>query len=287
MLDVEEIRRRWPVFGPPADTLGLYQERGAIVPAARGTAAMQRLAARAGATLRGSTPVTRVTDHGSHVTVEAGGRSYSCSSVVVVCRCLDQPGAGRARRPGPVDGDPGAGHVLRAARPRAVRRDAAVDLDGRARRTTASPATASRPSRRPRTAAARLSTPTPAPPSPTPRCGPGWRRSWGRCCRARATPVRSLRCQYTLTPDRDFVLAPVPGHEAVVVGLGSAHGFKFAPDLRPDPGRPGHGRGTSTSDVSPFGFERPGAHRPRLRAQLDGLIRLRIAAGPGGGSGRR
>ena len=24
-------------------------------------------------------------------------------------------------------------------------------------------------------------------------------------------PVRSLRCQYTLTPDRDFVLAPVPG----------------------------------------------------------------------------
>jgi sarcosine oxidase len=42
-------------------------------------------------------------------------------------------------------------------------------------------------------------------------------------------PVRSLRCQYTLTPDRDFVLAPVPGHEAVVVGLGAAHGFKFAP----------------------------------------------------------
>ena len=42
-------------------------------------------------------------------------------------------------------------------------------------------------------------------------------------------PVRSIRCQYTLTPDRDFVLAPVPGHESVVVGLGAAHGFKFAP----------------------------------------------------------
>ena len=42
-------------------------------------------------------------------------------------------------------------------------------------------------------------------------------------------PVRSLRCQYTLTPDRDFVLAPVLGHESVVVGLGAAHGFKFAP----------------------------------------------------------
>ena len=42
-------------------------------------------------------------------------------------------------------------------------------------------------------------------------------------------PIRSIRCQYTLTPDRDFVLAPVPGHESVIVGLGAAHGFKFAP----------------------------------------------------------
>jgi sarcosine oxidase len=42
-------------------------------------------------------------------------------------------------------------------------------------------------------------------------------------------PVRSLRCQYTLTPDRDFVMDRVPGHPSVVVGLGAAHGFKFAP----------------------------------------------------------
>ena len=42
-------------------------------------------------------------------------------------------------------------------------------------------------------------------------------------------PVRSKRCLYTLTADRDFVLSPVPGHERVIVGLGAAHGFKFAP----------------------------------------------------------
>jgi sarcosine oxidase len=74
-------------------------------------------------------------------------------------------------------------------------------------------------------------------------------------------PVRSLRCQYTLTPDRDFVLAPVPGHPSVVVGLGSAHGFKFAPTF---------GRiladlattGETSSDVSAFGFDRPGLTDP-------------------------
>ena len=41
--------------------------------------------------------------------------------------------------------------------------------------------------------------------------------------------ARVTTCQYTLTPDRDFVVGLVPGHERVVVGLGAAHGFKFAP----------------------------------------------------------
>jgi sarcosine oxidase len=68
-------------------------------------------------------------------------------------------------------------------------------------------------------------------------------------------PVRSIRCQYTLTPDRDFVLATVPGHEAVSVGLGAAHAFKFAPtfgrilaDLATS--------GTTISDISAFRLDR-------------------------------
>ena len=71
-------------------------------------------------------------------------------------------------------------------------------------------------------------------------------------------PVRSLRCQYTLTPDRDFVIAPVPGHPSVVVGLGAAHGFKFAPtfgrllaDLAVD------GRDRHRPDGLPDGPSRP------------------------------
>jgi sarcosine oxidase len=78
-------------------------------------------------------------------------------------------------------------------------------------------------------------------------------------------PVRSLRCQYTLTPDRDFVLAPVPEHPSVVVGLGAAHGFKFAPTF---------GRiladlvttGRTTSDIAAFGFDRPGLTDPAFEA---------------------
>ncbi len=78
-------------------------------------------------------------------------------------------------------------------------------------------------------------------------------------------PVRSSRCQYTLTPDRDFVIAPVPGHESVVVGLGAAHGFKFAPtfgrllaDLVVD--------GGTATDLTDFRLDRPALTDPAYAA---------------------
>jgi sarcosine oxidase len=42
------------------------------------------------------------------------------------------------------------------------------------------------------------------------------------------TYLRQRTCLYTMTPDRDFVLDLVPGHERAAVGLGAAHAFKFA-----------------------------------------------------------
>jgi sarcosine oxidase len=68
-------------------------------------------------------------------------------------------------------------------------------------------------------------------------------------------------CLYTLTPDRDFVLDAVPGHPDVLVGLGAAHGFKFAAlfgeilrDLALD-APPAH-------DLSPFRIDRPALTTP-------------------------
>ena len=41
-------------------------------------------------------------------------------------------------------------------------------------------------------------------------------------------PIYTKTCLYTLTPDRDFVIDRLPGLPGVAVGLGAAHGFKFA-----------------------------------------------------------
>jgi sarcosine oxidase len=255
-LDVTEIRRRWPAFDPPAGTRGLFQSRGAIVPAARGTAAMQRLATAHGAALLGSTAVTGVEDHGSHLAVETHDSSYTCDGVVVCADAwtnqvlarlgveipltvtLEQPTYFQPTDIGTFAdmplwiwmdepsyyGFPCYGEsTIKAAQDCG---GPVVDPDHR----TSDPD------------AAMLDRLANFVGSLLPRSG---------------RPVRSLRCQYTLTPDRDFVLAPVPGHPSVIVGLGAAHGFKFAPTF---------GRiladlvttGETSSDVSAFGFDRPG-----------------------------
>ena len=62
-------------------------------------------------------------------------------------------------------------------------------------------------------------------------------------------PVRSLRCQYTLTPDRDFVLGRVPGHPRSSSGSGRPR-LQVRADVRPDAGRPGPRRRRSAADLS-------------------------------------
>ncbi len=41
--------------------------------------------------------------------------------------------------------------------------------------------------------------------------------------------LRTVTCQYTLTPDRRFVLGPLSAHPDIIVALSAGHGFKFTP----------------------------------------------------------
>jgi sarcosine oxidase len=76
-----------------------------------------------------------------------------------------------------------------------------------------------------------------------------------------AEVLRTVTCLYTLTPDRDFVVAALPDHPNIVVGLGAGHGFKFTPtfgrmlaDLATD--------GRTGSDISAFTLDRPALTDP-------------------------
>ena len=257
-LDAPEIRYRFPQFEIGDDCHGIYQPDGGIAMAARANAIHQRLAREHGATLRDSSPVSSVRSVGGEVEVVASDVAYRCRQLVVAAgpwsnRVLAMLGHElplevtqeqvtyyvtphlREFEPGrfpvwiwmddpcfygfPVFGEP-ATKIAQDAGGKVVSAD------------TRSFEPDEENSARVRAFAGR------------------------HLPRALGPVLYTKTCLYTLTPDRDFVLDTVPGHEQVAVAIGAGHAFKFASVI---------GRilseiaihGTSPSDLSPFGFGRP------------------------------
>lgn len=230
VLEADEVTARWPAFALPAGTQALFQERTAIVPAARGTAAAQRLAVRRGADLRGSTPVRALRPRAGGVDVVTDRGVLTAGSVVVTA---DAWAAGLVEplgRPLPLTVTEEQLTYFAPPDPTPFQPDALpvwIWMDDpcyygfpcygeptvKAAQDCGGPVvTGDRRSGVPDPdMLARLTAFT------------------GSLLPGSGAPLRSKRCLYTLTPDRDFVLGPVPEDPRVVVGLGAAHGFKFTP----------------------------------------------------------
>jgi sarcosine oxidase len=265
VLDAHRVEERWPQFSLPAGTVGLFQERGAIVPAGRGTRLMQDLARRHGAVLRDRSPVTGLRDLGAGGLEVEAGTTYRCRGVVVAADAWTN------------DVLDGLGHrvpltvTLEQATYFAPDRPSLFEpgrlplwiwMD--------EPSFYGFPSYGEPTvkAAQDCGGPVVDPDHRTDEVDEGrlalLAGHMARLLPASGRPVRSLRCQYTLTPDRDFVVDRVPGHDAVVVGLGAGHGFKFAPTL---------GRlladlvtGDADHDLTAFRLDRPALTEPDYAA---------------------
>lgn len=229
-LDGREIRGRFPQFQVDDDCHGIFQADGGIAMAARANAAHQRVARECGATLRDQAPVTGVRSVGGEVEVVAGGVAYRCRRLVVAAgpwsnRVLEWLGQSlplevtqeqvtyyatphrKEFEPGrfpvwiwmddpcyygfPVFGEPAT--------------KLAQDAGGR-----------------PTTADGRSFDPDPE----------NFARvhAWAErhLPRALGPVLYTKTCLYTLTPDRDFVIDRVPGHDNVVIAIGAGHAFKFA-----------------------------------------------------------
>ncbi|MFI5099374.1 MAG: N-methyl-L-tryptophan oxidase [Actinomycetes bacterium] len=260
VLDTAAVADRWPQIVLPDGTVTVYQQSTGIVPAARGTAAMQRQAQVHGAVLRDRSPVTAVRDLGSAgLEVEAGGTTYRVRRLVVTADAWANDVLAPLGRTVPLTVTQEQVTYFRPPDPQRFADDrfpvwiwmddpsfygfplfgeptvkAAQDCGG-------PEVTGDGRSFDPDPARVALLAEFMA------RTFPG------------SGPVdRSKTCLYTLTPDRDFVLGALPEHPSVVVGLGAAHGFKFAPmfgRLLADLAVPG-AAGT-TVDLTPFRLDRP------------------------------
>ncbi|MFF7178612.1 N-methyl-L-tryptophan oxidase [Streptomyces sp. NPDC008121] len=259
LLGTDDIRARWPQISVPDGTTGLFQDRTSIVPAAHSTATMQELATQAGARLLDRTTVTAVRQGARGVEVETDRGGFGAGHVVL---CTD---AWANTLLGPL----GWGIPLTTLEeqvtyfaPESPARFGPeafpvwIWLDD--------PSYYGFPCYGEATVKAGRDCGGPEV-TPDRRSGltdPAMLAELSGFMRERfpgsGRPVRSKRCLYTLTPDRDFVLGPVPGAERVLVGLGAAHAFKFAPtigrmlsELVADPALAG------TEPYSAFRLDRP------------------------------
>jgi len=262
ILGNDEVAERYPQLWLPEGTTSLFQERTAIVPAARGTAAMQRRAVAHGAVLRDRTTVRSLVPRADGVDLITDDGVVSAARVVVTADAWSAalveplgvrlpltvteeqvtyftPADPEPFRPGrfPVwiwmdepsyYGFPTYGEdTVKAAQD-----CGGPEVTGDSRSMQTDDAMLERLSGFMRTT--------------FPASGPA---------------TRSKRCLYTLTPDRDFVVSAVPGTAQVVVGLGAAHGYKFAAtfgrlltDVAVD--------GATAADISAFSLDRAGLTDP-------------------------
>jgi sarcosine oxidase len=261
-LDAAEVMRRWPAFRLDQDVHGLWQADAGIVPAAHGTRLLQRLAGGYGATLLDRTPVTAVHDRGGWVEVATAGATFRAGRLVLCADAwtgdlLAQLGAELPLvvtqeqfsylRPA----DPGAFAVGRFPvwiwmdDPSFYGFPVWPDAALKAAQDVGGPQV---------TAGSRGFDPDPA---ASARLA-GFLRTR---LPAAGAHDHTATCLYTLTPDRDFALGPLPGHDRVLVALGAAHGFKFAPLLgRVLADLALHG-GTDV-DITPFALDRPALTTP-------------------------
>jgi sarcosine oxidase len=260
-LDEAETMRRWPAWRLDPGTRAVYQADAGIVDPSRSNVALRRLATDAGATLLEHTKVAAIRDLGGTLVVETGdGRRYEAGSVVVTADAwtnqlleplgvtlplsvtLEQVTWFTPKDPAAFDptrfpiwiwlDQPGFYGVPTYGEPGPK---VGQDIGGR-----------------PTTADERTFDPDlealPRVESFLERHLPG----------ARGPRIRTKTCLYTCTPDRDFVIDRLPDHPGVVVGLGAAHGYKFAAlfglllaDLALDPAR-----GRADTRLEPFAINR-------------------------------
>lgn len=231
VLDAAEIRRRFPVFTPADDEVGLFEEMAGLVRPERAIAAHLTLARAHGADLRTGVAVEDWRADGGGVVVTTADGELRADRLVLA------PGAwapALVRLPVPLRVERRVQHYWRGRRPESFTParlpvwiweygpdEAAYGLpevDGAVKAALhhgherADPTVGAAPVREDEIAAMR-----------------GWLATHVPDL-AEGTWMGSKPCLYTLTPDEDFVLGTHPDHPHVTVACGfSGHGFKFTP----------------------------------------------------------
>jgi sarcosine oxidase len=227
LLDAATAARGWPGLAVPDGAVVLHQEATGIVAADRAGAALRRRAEAHGAVLRGGTPVVGLRRAADGVEVRTAGGVVRAGHVVVAADAWTNDVLGMLGEP-PLPLTVTQEHVVHFAVAPGSHEPGPfpvwIWMDDPS--YYGFPAFGEATVKVGRDCGGAEVSPDDAR-VPDPEYVEDLTAFMRRTVPGAGPAVRVTACLYTLTPDRDFVLGEVT--DRVLVALGAAHGFKFAP----------------------------------------------------------
>jgi sarcosine oxidase len=229
-LDAAEVMRRWPQWRLDDDIRAMFQERSGIVAAAKANAAHRRVAAELGATLKGDARVTSVRDRGDGYELIAGGFTYHAERLIVTADAWTNEILQQLWRPINLTVTQEQVHYYASRDPEAFHPDRFPIWIWMGNPSFYGfPAFGHAGAKIGRDVGGREVTGDTRSMHPDPAYAAVLDAFMQAHLPGGFGPYLAQRtCLYTMTPDRDFVIDFVPGHERAAVGQGAAHAFKFA-----------------------------------------------------------
>jgi sarcosine oxidase len=252
LLSPPEVKERWPQFSLPDNVETVFTPDSGIVHAARSVAALQMHARAQGAVLRDRTPVERLTPGDDGVIVHTPRGNVHVRKVILATDAwtntlLEPLGAGI-----PLVVMQEQVSYFKPTQPDAYDRDRFPVWIWEDEFCFYGFPTYGEPTiKAARDLSENVMTPTERTFVPSDELLTQLTSFMGSTIPGSGEVLRTVTCQYAITPDRRFVIGPLDEHPDIIVALGAGHAFKFTPaigrvlaELAVD--------GVTTDDISAF-----------------------------------
>ena len=234
LLNAKEVERRWPRFRLSTDVHAVYTEDSGVIHASKAVAAMQYMARANGASLKEHTAVERIlpNSNGKGVVIETSKGRFAASKVIIAAdawsnKLLAPLGVQVPLtimqeqvtyfRPETVDG---------------------FELDNFPVWMWAGkqsfygfPSYGEPTIKIARDTSENYTTPETRTFTPSKKLLKELEEFTQTIIPSRGETSRTITCQYTITPERQIILSPLDKHPDIILGLGAALGFKYAPAI--------------------------------------------------------
>ena len=253
LLSPAEVHERWPQFTLPANVETIYTPDSGIVHASRSVAALQMQARANGAVLRDRTPVLSLTPDETGVIVHTERGDVHAGKVVLAADAWTNSLLGPLGAEIPLITMQEQVTYFKPRDPEAFDRDRFPVWIWEDEQCFYGFPTYGEPTiKAARDRSDNLMAPEERTFVPSAELLEELASFMSRAIPGSGDVLRTVTCQYAITPDRNFVIGPVPQHPDIIVALGAGHAFKFTPTI---------GRilaelavdGTTTEDISTFG----------------------------------